>query len=437
MQTKHTPSFFSLFILQSYFNKILEFTNHLADEMFINTSGAYKSYMRRSLIVFIVLLVSVSNTLALGIAYEYMNDNTITVPQGNERIFRLTLQNDQDTQVSVKVVVDSEIATLRGKSDYTISAKNYDTPVDILIKVPSDAPINSSYGVHYVITPTADKSTGQVPFSVRYDRGFSVIVGKPAKQVPILAEPVIEQPAITTPIVEQKTTSIGVTLILIICIIAILGLVWQSSKKISKKMMKSAKQDSTQNITQNSTQTTTDSSNTNTITTTTTKQTPSMESNEPTIMESSTHIPVQNKEQIIIPTIPNEYLAVQQNEQINREIQHNTTSNKTERISRINELKEEVNAAFSKRLYIQKPQLPKAAEEQRFFIVNGPAIEDLIQLQTAIDKMNDEQYQHHVHDNTNDFAAWTQGVFGLNDLAQKMRTANNKNELLEVLENEL
>ena len=186
----------------------------------------------------LLVILCVSNVHALGLAYEYMDNNTINVPQGTQRVFRLTIQNEENKefQVNVSVQSDSDIAVMRGETLVTVLPKTYNTAADILITIPNDTPINNSYHVQFTAIPTEKKSEGgQIGFSIVYSRGFTVIVGPQAIQPPLLVEQNIEQPAAT--LAQQSTfDNIGVTLTLIVIIAAITVLIWRSSRKLSRKI---------------------------------------------------------------------------------------------------------------------------------------------------------------------------------------------------------
>ena len=60
-------------------------------------------------------------------------------------------------------------------------------------------------------------------------------------------------------------------------------------------------------------------------------------------------------------------------------------------------------------------------------------IRSLGELRELLKTMSEELFARHVSEQHNDFANWTEHVFGLLDLAKNMRDAKTRKELLTVL----
>jgi hypothetical protein len=52
-----------------------------------------------------------------------------------------------------------------------------------------------------------------------------------------------------------------------------------------------------------------------------------------------------------------------------------------------------------------------------------------------LEKMPDEVFSYYANNQKNDFANWIEGVFGLPDLASRIRQTNSKEEMINALKN--
>ncbi len=73
--------------------------------------------------------------------------------------------------------------------------------------------------------------------------------------------------------------------------------------------------------------------------------------------------------------------------------------------------------------------------EKHFILKNGTTLRNLNELATELRNMDSETFEHHVNENKNDFATWTEQVMGLSELAQNMRSVQSKEELYTEIEN--
>jgi hypothetical protein len=74
--------------------------------------------------------------------------------------------------------------------------------------------------------------------------------------------------------------------------------------------------------------------------------------------------------------------------------------------------------------------------EHTFFMKSGQAIKTLGELMQVLEDMSDEDFSHHVNENKNDFALWTEHSLHNKDLANKIRSAKTRLALLALLEHE-
>jgi len=77
-------------------------------------------------------------------------------------------------------------------------------------------------------------------------------------------------------------------------------------------------------------------------------------------------------------------------------------------------------------------------EPEHYFLVrDGIVLKSLLELVDALEFMDDETFRYHVNDVRNDFYNWIKDVFGEEELAVRVLSANNKNEIQVVLLREM
>jgi septal ring-binding cell division protein DamX len=188
------------------------------------------------IILAVLLIISATGKAsALGISYEPLENKTLKLAAGEEYYFKLTLQNEESQDITVNVSVQSDIATLVGDPVTVLPAKTYSRFVYFNISVPADAEPGTRYAIHYSVVPTV-KMEGQVPFAVRYDRSFDILV-EPQAGVTVKAPPSdIDQ-------VQRQSSKTGVVLLgafILLVLIGVVALLWIKSKGISKKISNAA-----------------------------------------------------------------------------------------------------------------------------------------------------------------------------------------------------
>lgn len=75
------------------------------------------------------------------------------------------------------------------------------------------------------------------------------------------------------------------------------------------------------------------------------------------------------------------------------------------------------------------------AEHQYFRLKNGHVLKSLDELGVALRDMDDTIFHHHVNHERNDFANWTNLVFGEKELASKMIHAKSKRDMGDLILN--
>ena len=64
--------------------------------------------------------------------------------------------------------------------------------------------------------------------------------------------------------------------------------------------------------------------------------------------------------------------------------------------------------------------LAQAADDQCFWVNNGPVLKNIADLYYALKEMGDEQFDYHTKRDSNDFALWIDGALGESALANKL-----------------
>ncbi|MBR9677592.1 hypothetical protein GOV04_05625 [Candidatus Woesearchaeota archaeon] len=172
-------------------------------------------------ILFLTIFLS-SQTQALGVAQDYLKDNTLRLLQGQEHVLKLTLQNPQEEPVTVTLVINSEIATIINPNQtYNLPAKSFDTEIFLKIKAPKDAQIGDAHKIIYSITPQAkDNNGGMIGMNMRLTRSFDVLI--------------VDENGVGTKPKKLNYYYLSFTIVLFFVIF----LLWKRSNIISKKLFR-------------------------------------------------------------------------------------------------------------------------------------------------------------------------------------------------------
>jgi hypothetical protein len=75
-----------------------------------------------------------------------------------------------------------------------------------------------------------------------------------------------------------------------------------------------------------------------------------------------------------------------------------------------------------------KTKLKKSIPESHYFVfVSGQKIKNVKELADTLEMIDEQHYKHHANEYKNDFANWINNVFEEFDLAEKVKTAKDKN----------
>ncbi len=79
-----------------------------------------------------------------------------------------------------------------------------------------------------------------------------------------------------------------------------------------------------------------------------------------------------------------------------------------------------------KEITIPIKKMPVAEGEKAFWVNFGPIIHSLEELATALQRMNEKTFNHHVTKDRNDFARWVEEVLNDSALAKKLKSCDSK-----------
>jgi hypothetical protein len=85
---------------------------------------------------------------------------------------------------------------------------------------------------------------------------------------------------------------------------------------------------------------------------------------------------------------------------------------------------------------VNKPKKVKAAKQdavikpENYFVLNsGGVIKDIVELESALEYMIDDDFRHHVTPERNDFSNWIRDIFKETELADKIAPMQDKKDI--------
>ena len=94
---------------------------------------------------------------------------------------------------------------------------------------------------------------------------------------------------------------------------------------------------------------------------------------------------------------------------------------------------EELKTLFS-RIENSKKLNEEVTDDQNFSLVNGEKIKSINGLSNALKSMSYEVFTYHVNDNKNDFADWIHFAYNHKSLANEIRNAKTKTQIISITE---
>jgi len=81
-----------------------------------------------------------------------------------------------------------------------------------------------------------------------------------------------------------------------------------------------------------------------------------------------------------------------------------------------------------KKTATKKHMVKNAKNSEYFFVKDGKAIKNIIELSNGLDKMTDDIFKHHVNEMKNDFANWIKDIFKEEKLAKELFKTTDKDK---------
>lgn len=103
-------------------------------------------------------------------------------------------------------------------------------------------------------------------------------------------------------------------------------------------------------------------------------------------------------------------------------------------VNSIDDIVSMINTKISSSKNTPIKDLTRAQGDQRFWIYNGPVLESIVDLRDALVAITDEQFNHHINLEKNDFANWVENVLQEPALAQKMRSYRTRKSIHKIVE---
>lgn len=206
------------------------------------------------LFVFLLLAGMVS---AIGISLQHMVDGTFQMLPGESVLFKITLQNGGDDNLTVNLTMasDDDIAYIIDYQDsYSLPARTYDLEVFLNITIPEDAELLDMYHILISMVPIIDPEDvgGTVPMNSKINRQFDVLVvdvlGETKRPI-VTIEPDIpagteqepdifqEHPTEPEPDKDNVFTERVLPLLVIIAICLLVLILWNKSSKLSRRIV--------------------------------------------------------------------------------------------------------------------------------------------------------------------------------------------------------
>jgi len=364
--------------------------------------------MRVRLLTYVVLLVLLSISVqSFGISFPYLDNGTIKLYPGQNYLFKLTVQNKDPEDMTVEIKVESSVATLVGGSQLEVPGETYDRYVLFNITLPENAKAGDEYAVSYVVSPVG-KGEGQIPLAVSYSRDFKVLVVEKPRQL----EEQLTGRAVNPPEAKPLFPIFIVLPVIILVILAVSIFLWKKSHQMGERMT------------------------------------------------------LRQPEHQAQPLKPLSSLTPPQPPQSPPPAQQKALASRIEIINQLNSMKKTPTTELPKpaparvekilpvieKKPIQKAQpLPQQeihpilepkqektiSPHHYFHLRNGQSLKNLRELLVALKDMPNDEFTHHVNEHKNDFANWTDHVFEKQELANNMREKFTKQEIMELIKNEL
>ncbi len=157
-----------------------------------------KDKMKNKKIIFnLLILVSLSvilslNVLAFGVSTPYWENNELVVAPGETKEIHFTLQNmvgAEDVTMKVELLEGSEIVELTDDNlEYLVPIGTKDTDVNMQIKMPEDAALDTEYTVVLAFKTVQKSQEGMVQMGGGMEKSFKVVARLHAEEPEVQEE---------------------------------------------------------------------------------------------------------------------------------------------------------------------------------------------------------------------------------------------------------
>jgi L-lactate utilization protein LutB len=71
--------------------------------------------------------------------------------------------------------------------------------------------------------------------------------------------------------------------------------------------------------------------------------------------------------------------------------------------------------------------------ENVFYVCNGSVLKNIDEMLKELEKMDENAFRHHVNESKNDFSNWIKDIFKEAELAEKIQSVMDKNQIVEII----
>lgn len=130
------------------------------------------------LILFLLSLASSFSAKALAVASDHLEGNTLTLIEGDSKIYSIRLQNPDSSESRVKVDYDHQfMKAIDFKDEYTLPPQS-STRIEFNITAPDYDKNNDLFTLSYTVHQLSAPSGGGIPFLTKINKNFKLKVAR-------------------------------------------------------------------------------------------------------------------------------------------------------------------------------------------------------------------------------------------------------------------
>ena len=169
-------------------------------------------WKKRAILFLFVYFLLLCKVNALGMATDYVPDNTILLAKGESKLHRINLQNPDDESMKVRFELhETEIAKITGDENvFVLPPKNFDKNIYINITIPKNAKTGEEFIVGYSLISSPDQGSGFLGMGARVNGKVNVkVVSKEGEALTGKTISVLERAKEITVKGKEDISSIG------------------------------------------------------------------------------------------------------------------------------------------------------------------------------------------------------------------------------------